>query len=68
MKDNTRIMYHPNQEEKTGKATYASFTRRNFSDNESLPGKKVHMEIVRERESLLELTRNLIRRLVGKFW
>ncbi len=68
MKDNTRIMYHPNQENKTGKARYASFTSLNFSNNESLPGKKVHMEIVRDKKSWWDEMRNLIQQLIRNFW
>jgi len=68
MKDNMRIIYHPNMEVKTGNATFASFTHRNFSDNESLPGKKVHMEIVRDNEPMLERMSRSLRQLIRKFW
>ncbi len=67
MKDHMRIIYHPNMEIKTGNATFASFTHRNFSNNESLPGKKVHMEIVRDNESMLESINRSMRRLIRKF-
>lgn len=66
MKDSGRIMYHPNQENKTGSATYASFTRRNFSDNEALPGKKVGMKIVRDKTSFLNVVGNSIRQWIQK--
>ena len=39
MKTNMTISQHPNQESKTGEAPYGSFTKKNFSDNESLPGR-----------------------------
>jgi len=68
MKDNTRIIYHPNQEIKTGKPTFASFTHGNFSSNESLPGKKVFMEIVRDKEPVLERISKSVRRFVRKYW
>ncbi len=68
MKGNTRVIYHPNMEIKTGNATFASFTHRNFSDNESLPGKRVHMEIVRDSEPIVERMDKSIQNLIRKFW
>lgn len=68
MKDNTRITYHPNQEMKTGSPTFASFTRGNFSSSESLPGKKVFMEIVRDKAPLLERLGKSMKRLFRKYW
>ena len=69
MKDNTRIMYHPNQENKTGSAPYASSTQQNFSDNEPLLGKKVYMKIVKVKRSKVEsiyiFLRGLIRNLIS---
>ena len=68
MKDNIRIIYHPNQEIKTGKPMFASFTCGNFSSNESLPGKKAFMEIVRDKEPVLERIAKATRLFFRKYW
>ena len=68
MKDNTRIIYHPNQEMKTGTPMFASFTRGNFSSTESLPGKKVFMKVVRDKEPMLERMVTSMRHLIRKYW
>jgi hypothetical protein len=67
MKPKAVFTQHPNQESKAGKATYASYTTRNFSDNESLPGRELHRVLERgtRRSSFLSIC-NLIGRLYRK--
>ncbi len=63
-------MYHFNQEDKTGKAPYATYTKRNFSDDEPMFGKEAYMKIVREKPTLVESSyiflRGMIRNLISR--
>jgi hypothetical protein len=72
MKDNIRMIYHSNYEIKTEKTTFVSFTRRNFGDHEMYPGKKaymkVHMEIVRDKEPMLNVMAKTVKRFFRKYW
>ena len=50
----SRQMVHPNQENKTGRVPYASPVIRNFSNTESLPGKRTHMENGVAKKSIVQ--------------
>ena len=62
------ISQHPNQESKTGNAPYASFTRKNFSNNESLPGRTAYMKVNRIKRTSVETIYMLLVKLYQKLF